>query len=203
MRRLAWLLALAPAARAETYSYWVQPCEARLARASGCEESDPELAQWALEAWQRESGGKVGFARGGDEAKARIRIYWAAGNPRLYGEARPILVEGRRGAEVYVRPDLSSLGPEIDAAGKKDRLFRQAIVYLTCVHESGHAIGLPHTGAFDDIMYSFVYGGDIVEYFRRYRRKLESREDIRKYSGVSAADRRRVAGIDSAANGRE
>jgi hypothetical protein len=38
-------------------------------------------------------------------------------------------------------------------------------------------------------MYSFQYGGDISEYFGRYRRKLSAREDIRKNSGLSEADR--------------
>ena len=41
-------------------------------------------------------------------------------------------------------------------------------------------------------MYSFQYGGDIDEYFGRYRRKLTVREDIRKYSGISPADRARL-----------
>ena len=38
-------------------------------------------------------------------------------------------------------------------------------------------------------MYYFGYGGDINEYFGRYRRKLTVREDIRKNSGLSPADR--------------
>ena len=71
-----------------------------------------------------------------------------------------------------------------------DRLMRDVIVYLTCLHETGHALGLPHTAAFADIMYSFQFGGDIEEYFGRYRRKLEGRGDIAKNSGMSAADRR-------------
>jgi hypothetical protein len=41
-------------------------------------------------------------------------------------------------------------------------------------------------------MYSFQYGGDIPEYFARYRRKLHTREDIRKNSGLSDADRRNI-----------
>ena len=32
------------------------------------------------------------------------------------------------------------------------------------------------------------YGGDIVAYFMRYRDKLKSRQDIRKFSGLSAGD---------------
>ena len=104
-----------------------------------------------------------------------------------------MLVDGQPGAAVYVRPDLAALGPEIQEAGRKDPLFRHAIVYLTCLHESGHAIGLSHTAAYDDIMYSFAYGGDTIEYFARYRRKLTSREEIRKHSGISAADEKRLA----------
>jgi hypothetical protein len=57
----------------------------------------------------------------------------------------------------------------------------------------GHALGLNHTANFDDIMYNFQYGGDIPEYFARYRRKLQSRDDIKKNPGLSASDRARIA----------
>ena len=174
----------AQAATAETWSYWVQPCTEELARKSGCEAGDTELAHWALDAWQASRSGKLSFERAASEAKARLRIYWAHGAMGLYGEARPIRVDGQRGAEVYVLPDITQLGPGIAAMGRQDRLFRHAVVYLTCLHESGHAIGLDHTRDFDDIMYSFRYGGDIVEYFARYRRLLAGRDDIRKHAGI-------------------
>jgi hypothetical protein len=83
--------------------------------------------------------------------------------------------------------------PTVVPPNEKDELLRDAIVYLTCLHETGHALGLEHTANFADIMYSFQYGGDIPEYFGRYRRLLESRGDIRKHPGMSAADRQRVA----------
>ena len=181
------------AAQPESYLYWIQPCAGEIAEQSGCEASDPELAAWAVEAWQRAGEGRFTVSRTAEENKARIRIYWVAGPAGMYGEARPILVEGRPGAEVYVRPNLSQLGREIDLAGRKDRLFRHAIVYLTCLHETGHALGLSHTAAFEDIMYYFGYGGDIVEYFARYRRKLASRADIRKTPGISPSDQARLA----------
>jgi hypothetical protein len=41
-------------------------------------------------------------------------------------------------------------------------------------------------------MYSFHYGGDIKEYFGRYRRKLAVRADIRKHSGMSREDVKRL-----------
>jgi hypothetical protein len=44
-------------------------------------------------------------------------------------------------------------------------------------------------------MYSFQFGGNIDEYFGRYRRKLESRADIAKNSGMSLADRARLIEI--------
>ena len=165
----------------EKYTYWIEPCERQ---ESGCRSDDPQLAQWTMEAWQNAAPGAVRLTLSKDREHARIRLYWASSEQGLYGEARPILVDGEKGAEVYVRPS------PLDT--QADRLLRDAIVYLTCLHETGHALGLPHTASFEDIMYSFQYGGDIPEYFARYRRKLHTREDIRKNSGLSDADRRNI-----------
>jgi hypothetical protein len=165
--------------------YWVDPC----AHAeTGCHPGDQELAQWAMEAWQRASSGTLTLTRTGERAQAHIRIYWASGRDGLYGETRPIMVDGVRGAEVYVLPT-------VVPATERDGLLRDAIVYLTCLHESGHALGLEHTANFADIMYSFQYGGDIAEYFGRYRRPLASRADIRKHSGIADGDRRQLAAL--------
>jgi hypothetical protein len=172
------------ASAAQKYSYWVEPCSQP---ESGCQANDPDLAAWALEAWQKASGGAIDASRTNDPRHARIRIFWATAEQGLYGEARPVLVDGLRGAEVYVRP---APFRTVD-----DKLLRDAIVYLTCLHETGHALGLPHTAAFDDIMYSFQYGGDIAEYFGRYRRKLQGRDDIHKNSGMSEADRKHLLDI--------
>jgi hypothetical protein len=139
-----------------------------------------------MEAWQEASGGALHLVRTDDREQAHIRVQWVTGSQGLYGETRPIEVQGARGAEVYILPT-------VVPAGEKDGLLRDAIVYLTCLHETGHALGLEHTADFADIMYSFRYGGDIAKYFGRYRRLLMSRADIRKHAGMSAADRRRVA----------
>ena len=110
--------------------------------------------------------------RAPDQESARIRIHWVGARDGLYGEAR--------GGDVYVRPDPG------------EGLARDTVVYLTCLHETGHALGLSHTADFPDIMYSFGFGGDIPEYFGRFRRKLQTRADIAKNSGMSPQDQARL-----------
>jgi hypothetical protein len=154
----------------------------------GFAKSDRELALWALEAWSRESGGKLKFVEAKNPESGIIRLRWVSAREGLFGETQHIRVGSRDGAMVFVMPDVSQLGEPLAARAAGDSLLRDTIVYLTCVHELGHALGLPHTRSFDDIMYSFGYGGDIVAYFMRYREKLTSRSDISRLSGLSAAD---------------
>jgi hypothetical protein len=175
---LLLLVGISPAA---TLRYWIEPCAGP---ERVCHAGDAELAQWALEAWQTASGGSLTLEKVSTRERAHIRVNWSGGRDGLYGEAQPIVVEGVRGAEVYV----------VTPAGRNpDELLRDAVVYLTCVHETGHALGLAHTAEFADIMYSFQYGGDIEQYFGRYRRKLAARTDIRKHSGMSPEDVKRLA----------
>src|SRR3954470_3304324 len=153
----------------------------------GYRATDRQLAQWALDAWRRAAGSALRLAPAPEPA-ARVRVYWAGPESGQYGEMRALRVNGEAGAAVYIRPDTESLGPDIHALATADPLFRDTVVYLTCVHELGHAFGLAHTADFRDIMYSFQYGGDFVEYFSRYRRQLKSRADIARVSGMSEAD---------------
>ena len=154
---------------------------------SGFKEGDRTLAEWALEAWGRQADPPVDMVPG-PEASATIRVYWVPAGAGLYGEMRGRLVEGRLAADVFVHPDTEGLGPDIAQRARLDPLFRDAVVYLTCVHELGHAFGLRHTSAFADIMYSFQYGGDFVDYFMRFRDQLEDWDDIEHASPFSTAD---------------
>ena len=148
-------------------SYWIEP---------GANPGDPQLARWALAAWENASKGRLHFVETKDRQSAQIQVVWVTAASGLYGEVVGKVVN-------------ISLPPE----AMKDPLLRDTIVYLTCLHESGHALGLAHTANFDDIMYNFQYGGNIEEYFARYRRKLSTRADIKKNDGLSASDRARIA----------
>ena len=161
---------------AEDRSFWIEPCSVMT---TDCQAGDAELARWALQAWEKASVGRLHFVETKDRDTALFRIRWADKNSGLYGEAVPIQVGSRMGAELHI---------QLPGNEANDKLLRDTIVYLTCLHESGHGLGLGHTRVFADIMYSFQYGGDLTEYFARYRRKLVARSDISKNSGMSEAD---------------
>lgn len=165
------------AAPGEDRTFWISPCDDP---ETGCKAADVDLGRWALQAWESVSSGKLHFVETKNRNEALIQMVWASPAGGLYGETVPITVNGRRGSRIFIVNTTQNV---------KDALLRDTIVYLTCLHESGHALGLQHTDQFADIMYFFGFGGDIDEYFGRYRRNLTTREDIRKNSGISPADR--------------
>ena len=162
---------------------------------SGYVAGDDELAVSALRAWQQAAPEGALVFTPSEEDRALVRVYFVAAGFGQYGEARALDVGGRRGAAVYIRPDTSALGADIAALATADPLLRDAIVYLTCVHELGHALGLRHTADFADIMYSFQFGGDIPAYFGRYREQLDDRADIARVSGLSPGDIARLRAL--------
>jgi len=161
---------------------------------TGFRSSDRQLAGWAFDAWARSSEDRLRFEPA-TEPQALVRVYWAEPADGQYGEMQTFVNGGQRGAALYIRPDMESLGPEIAARARTDPLLRETIVYLTCVHELGHALGLSHTHEFQDVMYFFGYGGDIAEYFGRYRSQIRSRDDIARTSGLSPSDVSRLRTI--------
>jgi len=163
----------------------------------GYRQSDRELAKMALAAWTRESGGKLRFVEAKSKDVALLRIRWISSHEGLFGETERAIVNGQIGAVVNVMPEVSQLGEPLSARAVSDALLRETIVYLTCVHELGHAVGLNHTRNFEDIMYSFGYGGDFVAYFMRYRSRLQTRADIAKFSGLSGRDIEVLRGLYS------
>ena len=125
---------------------------------------------------------QIVFTKSASREHARLTIHWASGAYFPLRETQPVTADNKRGAEIYVLP-------QANAARAADPLLRDTIVFLTFVHETGHALGLVHTANFADIMYSFQYGGDIDAYFDRYRKLLTRRSDIALHSGLSDGDR--------------
>ena len=154
----------------------------------GYRDSDRELAVFALNAWSRESQAQLKFTEAKTRDAALIRFRWISPAEGLFGETQRISIDGKPCAIVNVMPLVSVQGEPLAGASARDMLLRDTVVYLTCVHELGHAIGLSHTSQFQDIMYYFGFGGNILDYFMRYRSKLNSRSDIPKFSGLSASD---------------
>jgi hypothetical protein len=181
---------LAPLAATIAITYHIEEGTAESAYRPG----DRQLAIWALEAWARASDGVLRFEPS-VARDATIRVNWVAGSDGRYGEMMPTVVNGRRGAAVYVRPDTDLLGPDIGGLAREDPLLRDTVVYLTCLHELGHALGLPHTAAYADIMYFFGYGGDIPAFFGRYRERLGTRADMAGIPGLSASDVARLRAL--------
>jgi len=100
----------------------------------------------------------------------------------IYGEAAPRIdpATGLIGsADVLIAGEIAG-----------DALQQHIVIYLTALHELGHALGLPHTAEFDDIMYSFRRPDDGERYFGGYRRRLRSSADIGtgEATGLSPAD---------------
>jgi hypothetical protein len=159
---------------------------------SGEAHPDAELARWALDAWSNATDGALSFVETEKASDAAIRIYWAGPGSAKYGEMLAIEVDGKPGAMIFVNTATEELGEDIHARAQRDRLFRDTVVYLTCVHELGHSVGLTHTDRFEDIMYSFQHGGDIQRYFLRYRKQLMDRGDLRRLSPFSNNDLARL-----------
>ena len=77
LRLVVTLAASSVALSATDLRYWIEPCTRP---ETTCKADDPQLAQWALEAWQKASGGKLHLEKVADRQRAHIRVNWAAQN---------------------------------------------------------------------------------------------------------------------------
>ena len=140
------------------------------------------LVDRAMQTWTRASGGALTLRRTFLPAGAGIQVHFngAGGN---YGETLPHI-----GANGLI--DRAEVNIAADAPIEVDALTRDIIVYLTALHELGHALGLDHTRNFGDIMYLFRQPGDGPRYFGNYRKLLRTADDIgsAKATGLSAYD---------------
>ena len=93
------------------------------------------------------------------------------------------------------RPDpqtglLTSAEVVVAADADGDALDHQIVIYLTALHELGHALGLSHSADIARIMYLFREPGDGERFFGTYRRRLRSADDIgsERATGLSVED---------------
>ena len=149
----------------------------------------PRLVERAMRTWTEAAAGRFTLTvpRADERAPVRVRFVSDAAN---YGETRPLVDRQTRliaSADVTINADAQGDAP---GDSPRDSMSRQIVVYLTALHELGHALGLPHTDDFSDIMYSFRRPDDGERYFGAYRRRLRSIDDIGSASatGLSSAD---------------
>jgi hypothetical protein len=146
-------------------------------------ERGDQLVERAMRTWTTAAEGAFTLRRTFITREAGIRVFFngAGGN---YGETRPH-VDRATGLI-----DEAEVAIAADAPIQVEPLTRDIIVYLTALHEFGHALGLEHTANFDDIMYLFRQPGDGPRYFGNYRRLLRTGDDIgtATATGLSAYD---------------
>ena len=148
-----------------------------------------ELVRWAMQDWARVLDGRLRFHMVENERDALIRIRFAPSITDHYGEMFPFMVNGKRGANLYVRGNADKLGRVLERRARRDDLFLVTIVYATVLHELGHALGLGHSMNSEDIMYAMVMGGDVEQYLLQFRHKLSERTDLANKSVLSFGDR--------------
>ncbi|HEY3119684.1 MAG TPA: matrixin family metalloprotease [Vicinamibacteria bacterium] len=142
---------------------------------------DSEMVRRAFQTWSAASGGALTFREVEEFPSNGIRVRFGA-RDGFFGEAIPYTdCESGR----IVRADVLLSG---DIGG--DDLHRQAVTYLTALHEVGHALGLDHNTKFATAMYQFRHPADPDQYFLRYRSQTPSPDmvGIRVGDGLSTAD---------------
>jgi len=152
---------------------WVSP--------RGAPEPGAALVGRAMQTWTDAAAGRVTLRRAAAAEGASIRVMFVSDDYR-YGETAPRV--DRATGTIY------SADVAINAALVDDPLLQRIIIYLTALHELGHALGLEHTDDFSTIMYAFRRPSDGDRYFGAYRRKLRSADDIGTASatGLAPAD---------------
>ena len=147
------------------------------------------LVERAMRTWTRAAEGRFtleGQRRSGGRGPgvmrdAAVRVRFMAADYR-YGVTAP-RVDPQTG--LIVRAEVA-----VAADAGRTPLERSIIVYLTALHELGHALGLEHTTDINTIMYLFRQPGDGDRFFGAYAQRAHSLDDIgsERATGLSPDD---------------
>jgi hypothetical protein len=145
------------------------------------------LVERAMKTWTDASGGRLILARAARREDAAIRIFFARSDT-TYGEAAPRV---DRATGLITQADVSI------NADAPDGLDGRIVIYLTALHEIGHAIGLAHSDTFSAIMYRFRRPDDGERYFGAYRRQIRGVDDVGSphATGLDAEDVAALRGL--------
>jgi len=140
---------------------WVDPAHAPAKAAA--------FVERAMKTWTDASDGRLTLVPVRSRTEAAIRIAFVASDA-TYGEAAPRLDPG---TGLIARADIA-----INSQVPDDPLDAAIVLYLTALHELGHALGLRHSDTFSAIMYRFRRPDDGSRYFGAYRQKVRSADDV-------------------------
>jgi hypothetical protein len=157
---------------------------------------DDDLATWAFQEWERGSHGTIHFERTTEEGESLLRLYWSPSGATSIGHSQRFISMRRMRARVVVTPNVERLSEPLGTRVKEDPLLRDTIVYLTCLHEIGHALGLDHSSSQNDVMGEGEAASNPAR-FQRYRRALKTRADIATTQWLSPRDVARLNSLYS------
>jgi hypothetical protein len=157
-------------AKGQTIRVWVDPLNAP--------PSGIDLVERAMRTWTHAADGRFtlqrvtevrGAGAPGVMTDAAVRVHFMSADYR-YGVTSPRV---DRETGLIVRAEVAVA---FDAG--RTPLERSIIVYLTALHELGHALGLEHTTDINTIMYLFRQPGDSERFFGAYAQRVRSMDDI-------------------------